>query len=140
MTDPAQAIADALAPHLPLRLGALKVWGDWFGRPYDNLHVVVAARVDSDGMLVLDFDQRECLRVVRPETWALDPESREPLRIERADRVEWGWFSSGRSRTPDNWFEERHWRDSDSIHASSTANWYVPRYAPTQTEPAVIFL
>ena len=140
MTDQAHAIAEALAPLLPLRLGALKVWGDWFGRPYENGHVVVAARVGPDGVLVLDFDEGERLRVTNPDAWVVDAESLEPLRIGQAERVEWGWFYYGRPQSPDSWFEENHWRDGDVIRASTTANWYVPRFVATQTEPAVIFL
>jgi hypothetical protein len=36
-SDAADLVA-ALAPLLPLRLGSLRVWGDWFGRPMDNIH------------------------------------------------------------------------------------------------------
>jgi hypothetical protein len=143
---PAAAIAHALEPHLPLSLGSLCVWGDWFGKPFDNGHSAVGVRHAGDD-LTIEFDRREQLLVRRPEDWQLDPEARfqfqirqSRLVIRRAERVEWGWFYYGRPQEPENWFEEHHWLEGGRVLASTT--WTLPglTFAPSADEPAVIFL
>ena len=119
------------------------MWGDWFGKPLDNLHIVEGARDDGHGGLVLVFHHREVLRVAQPRDWTVDATApgRQPrLLIRDAERVEWGWYYYGRPEVPENWFEEHHWREGDVVRASTTATWYVPSFAPTVEEPAVIFL
>jgi hypothetical protein len=32
--------------------GTLRIWGDWFGRPYDNAHRIVSAAVDANTLLI----------------------------------------------------------------------------------------
>jgi hypothetical protein len=32
--------------------GTLRIWGDWFGRPYDNAHRIVSVAVDADTLLI----------------------------------------------------------------------------------------
>ena len=58
-------IVDALARLVPARLGALRVWGDWFGRPFDNIHTAVAAE-SRDRALVIRFDNGATLTVEDP--------------------------------------------------------------------------
>jgi hypothetical protein len=138
----AAAIVAALTPHLPLPLGSLCVWGDWFGKPLDNQHIAVAARDDGDEVIV-EFHRGEVLKVRAARDWTFDLNA--PIResrfiIRRADRVEWGWFYYGRPQLPENWFEERHWQEDGRIRASTT--WTLPglTFAPSADKPAVIFL
>ena len=138
----AEAIAEALTPHLPLMLGSLCVWGDWFGRPLDNLHVAVAARHAGDELLI-EFTERDVLTVRQPEKWRLEPDApfRQPrLLIRRAMRVDWGWYLYGRPQTPDNWFLWQHWREGGQIMSSSTWAPFAPTLAPSAAEPAVMFI
>jgi hypothetical protein len=138
----ASAIAEALEPHLPLPLGSLRVWGDWFGRPGDNDHVVVGALAHGR-TLVLDFQDGETLMVLEPGPCTVDSEARNPqphLRIESARRVEWGWFVYGLPRAPENWFVETHWLEEGAVRARTTADWYDPNFAPRADEPAVAFI
>jgi hypothetical protein len=139
----AAAIAAALAPHLPLPLGSLCVWGDWFGKPLDNDHMAVNASSDGD-VLVLTFDRHERLEVATPAGWALDiataRSERQPrLVIRSASRVEWGSLYNGRPETPENWFIWNHWREGGAIRASST--WpMLESFSPSTDQPAVFFL
>src|SRR5262245_42487608 len=83
-----------------LKSGTLRIWGDWFGRPYDNHHRLVGAETD-DAALILTFDEDECLSVWHPEGAEIDATV---FRIQRASRVRWEWFYYGRPQLPQNRF------------------------------------
>jgi hypothetical protein len=62
----ATEIAERIASALPdLKRGTLRMFGDWFGRPWDNLHTIVAAEAEEN-CLILHFDEGETLRVWEP--------------------------------------------------------------------------
>jgi hypothetical protein len=138
----AAAIAAALGPHLPLPLGSLCVWGDWFGKPLDNQHIAIAASHARDD-LTIEFHHREVLVVRSPVGWRLDldaPPRESRFVIRNAERVEWSWYFYGRPELPENWFTWQHWREGGRIRASTTAPSIAPMFAPSAGEPAVIFL
>lgn len=132
--------AAALRSHVPLRLGTLRVYGDWFGRPMDNIHTAVSAQARGD-VLVVGFDQAEILEVVNPQDIKLDPDAASHrMIIRRADRVRWRWYSYGRPHVAENLFVEEHWLDGDTVRATTTANWYTPQFQPSLDQPAVDFV
>jgi hypothetical protein len=139
---PAAAIAAALAPRLPLYLGSLCVWGDWFGRPMDNQHTAVAVRHVADE-LTIEFSHRELLTVRRPEKWQLDPDAaygQSRFAIRRAERVDWTWYLTGHLESPEMVFLWQHWREGGRIKALTTVEGWGPLFAPRADEPAVNFL
>jgi hypothetical protein len=82
----------------------LRFFGDWFGRPYDNRHVLTGATAEKD-TLVLRFDGGEVLRVWQPRGLEVRPKSRYPhptLVISRASRVHWESYYYGRPHVPTN--------------------------------------
>ena len=138
----ASAIAEALRPQLPMSLGSLCVWGDWFGRPGDNVHVVIGALAHGR-TLVLDFKDGEALTVLEPGACVVDRDAapqRPHLSIESARRVEWGWFVYGLPHGPENWFVETHWVGDGQVRATTTADWYDAAFAPSIDQPAVTFI
>lgn len=78
--------------------GTLRIWGQWFGRPMDNMHTCVACDV-IDGQLILNFDQGETLKVWNPSNVTAVGAT---LTIESASRVRWQWYYYGRNQTPEN--------------------------------------
>lgn len=80
------------------RSGTLRTFGDWFGRPMDNIHSVVAAEAEGE-RLVLRFDEGERLTVWEPDGFEVEGRT---LRLHRAARVLWEWYSYGEPKTPDN--------------------------------------
>jgi hypothetical protein len=138
----ASAIAAALQPYLPLPLGSLRIWGDAFGRPGDNQHVAIGAMAHGR-TLVLDFAEGETLLVLEPGECQIERNGgpdRPHLRIASARRVEWGWFVYGLPRRHENWFVETHWVEDGAVRATTTADWYDPRFTPSIDEPAVTFI
>ncbi len=79
-----------------LKAGTLRMFGEFFGRPYDNLHSIVGAVIEAD-CLVVHFDQGETLRVWDPREVIAN---RHTFRVTFASRVRWTWFSYGSRHTP----------------------------------------
>jgi hypothetical protein len=50
----------AILPHV--KLGTLRFWGEWFGRPFDNGHWLVGCHA-TDECLRLQFNENEVLAV-----------------------------------------------------------------------------
>ena len=78
--------------------GSLRMFGDWFGRPMDNVHKLVKAASVAD-CLVLGFDQGETLRVWKPTGYSTEGYT---IRIADADHLRWEWYYYGREQRPEN--------------------------------------
>jgi len=88
MTD-AEQIATRIQQSLPrIKRGTLRLWGVWFGRPYDNVHTIVDASAQGDTLIVC-FDEGEVLYVSSPHDWSVNQHD---CRVKTAGRVRWGWF------------------------------------------------
>jgi len=135
-----EQVAAAIADHLPLTLGSLRVFGDWFGRELDNIHTAVSVHAEGDS-LILEFDEGETLTVGGPDGVDFRPTAPEHrLTIERAQRVHWTWYFYGRPRLPENRYSEEHWIEGYDVKARSTADWYMPVFKPSIHAPAVDFV
>jgi hypothetical protein len=119
-----------------VKSGTLRIWGDWFGRPHDNQHRVVAAEVNGTQLRVL-FDQDEVLLVQEPAGSAIDGSS---FRITAAQRVRWEWFYYGRAHTAANRYFLEYARDGKQLHCTSNVDWYVPAFETNLSLPAVELL
>ena len=84
------------------RAGTLRMFGDWFGRPLDNVHFVVDA-VAEEGRLVLRFAKHETLTVWNPDGYETEGHT---LRIAHADRVRWEWNSVGKEPSENQMFRD----------------------------------
>jgi hypothetical protein len=84
--------------------GSLRFFGDWFGGPRDNVHILTNIEVEDD-TLVLRFDAGECLRIWHPRGLELRRSHEYPhpsLVIAAASRVRWESYYYGRPQTPEN--------------------------------------
>lgn len=131
----AQAVAElGAAPELIT--GTLRVFGDWFGRPYDNVHVATAVAAERD-TLVIDFEGREQLRVAGPAGWSVGPAG---LVIAHARRVEWRWYLYGRPVVAGNRRTIEHSVEDGKVRARTDAPWPPPTWTSSLDEPAVEIL
>ena len=95
----AESLAAEVQARLPnVKKGSLQFWGIWFGRPYDNYHVIRAARAEGD-CLVLDFEDQDRLLVWHPRAAKI---SDVEFSVFNASRVRWEWYYAGRPATPGN--------------------------------------
>ncbi len=93
-----------------LRPGTLSFWGNWFGRPYDNIHRIVGA-YSLEETTIIYFDQAETLLIDEPRDWSLEGGL---LLVRHASRVRFQWFYFG--RLPDRetlQFEEYRWTETN---------------------------
>lgn len=83
-----------------LKNGTLRFWGDWFGRPYDNYHKVVAVDHDTNkSVLVICFDNDEKCIVYEP----IDIISnKNEFHITKATKIVWEWYFYGKEHIPQN--------------------------------------
>ncbi len=101
------------------RSGSLQVWGEWFGRPMDNVHTCVSCTAGADH-IVMSFDGGERLTVWKPDVHKARGFT---LRIPSASRVRWEWFYFGRPRSVENLLFNDYVRAGDSIRRTSNAPW-----------------
>lgn len=94
-SDIAEAIMQLPERH---RSGTLRMFGDWFGRPMDNVHRVTDAKGDAD-RLILSFNNAEKLTVWNPSGYSTIGYT---IRIADADQVRWEWYYYGRDHAPEN--------------------------------------
>jgi len=134
MNETPAEIAAHIESLLPnVKCGTLRFWGQWFGRPYDSCHTVVAAESAAD-TLIVRFDAEEKLTVVHPAGVSI---SSSQFRIQSASKVIWEWFYYGRPATPDHLYREEYARQGNEIVATSTVDWYTPDLRPSATCSAV---
>lgn len=127
-------IAASINASLPrLKAGSLKFWGQWFGRPYDNLHRITRCH-SKDNMLILEFNDGETLSVWQPEGLAIQANA---LSIQSAVRVRWEWFYYGRPKTEENRYFEEYVNEGSHITAATNADWYSQELEPSATKKAV---
>jgi len=135
--DEVQRIADRLRREIPQApRGTLRFWGEWFGRPHDNIHTLISCRAEKN-LLQLEFDQGESLFVWSPDGLTI---SEQRFRISDAARVRWEWFYYGRPQTPENRYFQDFTKTAAGITASTNVDWYKATFHPTETEPAVEIL
>ena len=112
--SPAQEMAQTIDRAPPrVKHGSLQFFGEWFGRPGDNNHSIVAAEA-NENRLRLTFDDDETLDVWDPEELELG--SDQLLVIRSASRVRWEWCSYGEPKTPENWHYIEYLDGGNAIH------------------------
>ncbi|MBN1301608.1 MAG: hypothetical protein JW995_10375 [Melioribacteraceae bacterium] len=83
-----------------VRSGSIKIFGRWFGKPYDNYHRAVSAKYENN-ILNISFIEGETLEIHMPS----DPEiDGNVLRIKTAETVKWSWYYYGKPKTKENLF------------------------------------
>ena len=95
--------------------GTLRFLGEWFGRPYDNQHILRSTEI-LDGALRLHFDGGEVLSVWLPQGLTLNSKT---FVIATADRVRWEWYFDERAKTPENLRVEDYVRTGEVISAKT---------------------
>jgi hypothetical protein len=115
-----------------LKPGSLSFWGDWFGKPYDNVHRITSATWTED-YDVIHFDGGETLLVKSPGKWSLKGGC---LLIRDAEVVRWQWFSYGRVPSPETLQFIEYRRVGDRVEASASKLDEIPRTIDS-SKPAV---
>lgn len=94
---------------IQVRGGSLCLWGEWFGRPHDNVHTVESARWSGD-TLAIRFRAGESLTVRSPSGMTNETDR---LRIRDAAQVVWVWYAYGKARTYGNLYVRQYTKAPD---------------------------
>ena len=128
-----EEIADRIRNALPnVKRGSLRIWGEWFGRPYDNFHTLV--RCEEQDYLRLTFHQGETLFVWSPRSLSMNNAK---FRIKTAVRVRWEWFYYGRPQVQENLYFMEFEKSSLKITSKTNIDFYKPTLRPSVWRPAV---
>lgn len=119
-----------------VKSGSLRLWGEWFGKPYDNVHQVIRTE-GSGSLLAVHFDLGETLFVWAPGSYLINNEI---FRIEDAARVRWEWFYYGRPQVAENRYFIDFEKTTDAIRSSTNIDWYTPAFQPDDSLPAAEIL
>jgi hypothetical protein len=132
--EQAKEISERINSLLPdVKAGALRFFGEWFGRPYDNYHVIESAEAKGN-CLVLTFNEKETLSVWNPSGFKI---SADEFQIDSASRILWKWFYYGRPRTQENLYFEDYVVEGEKVRTETNVDWYKPNLQPSLREPAV---
>lgn len=133
----AHPIADRINAALPnVKAGSLRMWGEWFGKPYDNLHSINRSSAVGS-TLMLEFDGGETLTIENPEGLEI---SATVFSIRSASAVRWEWFYYGRPHTEGNLYFYEFARSGSVVEAQSNVDWYKPNLSPSPNKNAAELL
>ncbi len=94
---------------LRVKGGSLCIWGEWFGRPHDNFHIVDTVQWTKNE-IVLTFNEEESLYISNPVGIINENER---LVIKDATRVLWVWYDYGREHTYENLYVRQYTKSAD---------------------------
>jgi hypothetical protein len=130
----ANSIAARLRALLPCaKSGTLRFWGEWFGRPHDNVHRIVDCDA-NDGVLRIAFNEGEGLWVWPPHAADVNEQT---FLIRNAARVRWEWFYYGRPKIDSNRYFMDFTKTESGVDAKTDIDWYLPNPRPILQAPAV---
>jgi len=118
--------------------GSLCFFGHWFGKPYDNYHLLEVANFDiPTNTMTLAFNEKETLTICNPQDIY---EYENKLTIGSADKIYWGWFSYGKPQTDDNLYFIEITRQGNELSGKSNVDWYKPDFKDLKIKnPALLW-
>lgn len=116
--------------------GTLRIWGDWFGRPMDNVHNLRTCSAEGD-LLTLVFSEGERLDIWNPSDVVIDANRFE---IGQADRVRWRWYRYGEAQSIETLHSLDYLRDGDSVRLRSDVGYRPPESTLAPAGPAAELL
>ncbi|MEO1010533.1 MAG: hypothetical protein AAFX53_04455 [Bacteroidota bacterium] len=116
--------------------GTFRIFGDWFGKPYDNYHEIESADFCNQlKCLTLNFKGGEQLEVYNPEHIF---EASSFLKIIKADRIKLTWFYFGKPQTKNNQYFLDYSLKDKKITTETNVDWYKPLFDVSLGEPALM--
>jgi hypothetical protein len=128
------ALADHINRSIPLiKRGAFRFWGVWFGRPFDNVHMIVGAEAQID-TLRLSFAAGEVLLLSNPEGIRIDADE---FIVLKASRIRWTWYPGVARDTPQSM---EYVFDGRTVTKNTDVHWCQESPPPDVNAPAVEML
>ena len=118
------------------RGGSFRIFGDWFGKPYDNHHQIVSANFEEQSnKLTLHFKEGEKLEIYNPRNIF---EASTFLKIVQADRIKLTWFYYGKTKTTENQYFLDYKLTGKKIMTETNVDWYKPIFDVSLGDPALM--
>ena len=94
---------------LQIKGGSLCIWGEWFGRPHDNFHMVETVQWGKDEIRI-HFADEEALYIYQPTNIT---NADNQLLIGDAAKVLWVWYDYGKAHTYENLYVRQYTKTAD---------------------------
>ena len=114
--------------------GTVRIFGEWFGRPYDNWHRLTEVRHGASELELL-FKEGERLLIISPHGLHVDEFV---LRISRASHVRWEWFWPYEHTEGNRHFRAYTFAESavsDDSRDTLSPNWRMPAVEIWSSQP-----
>lgn len=116
--------------------GSFRIFGDWFGKPYDNYHEIENAELNNQlNRLTLNFKEGEKLEIYNPRYVF---EASTFLKIVKADRIKLTWFYYGKTKTTENQYFLDYTLTDKKIATETNVDWYKPIFDISLGDPALM--
>lgn len=116
--------------------GTFRIFGDWFGKPYDNYHEIESAEFNTQlKRLTLNFKEGEILEVYNPKHIF---EASTFLKIINADRIKLTWFYFGKTQTIENQYFLDYILTDKKFRTETNVDWYKPIFDVSLGDPALM--
>ena len=97
--------------------GTLRIWGKWFGKPYDNFHEIEKIKFDeNNNQLEIIFDEKEILTILKPSKIII---TEKEFKIRSANQIKFEWYLYGEKQTKENFKFESYINKGISIKYES---------------------
>ena len=95
----AKIIAEKINEMIPnIKSGSLRFYGEWFGRPMDNIHQITKAE-NSNNVLIIHFMENEILSIISPELFQISDSA---FVIKKSNGLIWQWYYYGLDKIAKN--------------------------------------
>ena len=94
---------------LEIKGGSLCFWGEWFGRPCDNFHVIKSVQWEQNEV-VLHFKGEELLYIRNPVGIINEKEC---LIIQEAAQILWAWYPDDKEHTYKHLYIRQYTKNAD---------------------------
>ncbi len=94
---------------LKINRGSLCIWGEWFGEPQDNIHIIETVKWEENE-IALHFKGEESLYISNPVGIVNENES---FVIRDAAQILWVWYSYGKEHTYENLYVRQYTKSAD---------------------------
>ncbi|MFZ6051037.1 hypothetical protein [Halocola ammonii] len=119
-----------------LRGGAFRIYGDWFGEPYDNFHEFESAQFSpGSNLLTLNFRDGEKLEIYQP---SIIFEARTFLKIQNAKRIRLSFLNYNPEQNKEIPYYLDYQKEENKIVTDTNVDWYKPVFYTSLGDPALM--
>jgi hypothetical protein len=119
-----------------LKHGSLRIYGDWFGNPFERKHTITRAKLNQDSnILTLIFSRGEKLEIFNPMHIL---EASTFLKIIDAERVKLSFYNLESPESEKISFFLDYRKENKKIATNTNVDWYKPKFDVSLSAPALM--